>query len=292
MHFKPFGLHDYTLKNLMYENNCCKFYDAVDENNTSYVLKFIPSDLNSDEDTLPYIDYFQVKGGVFLVYASNNFAKEGSDYFTYGSGSSEDVSLPHAVGRTVKNLQFLETGHPKYKNLGTKEQKIRSRTSKKSAVTNNSSGEKTPNPNPQSYKELRREAYVGKLHVKSNNEGSSKIRCEFSCPIIETNRSPGLPSILSREKITYPSNVQEKHISIVDPSLQIYHSSHKKIVKTPVPRNSFSPAERYPLKGQNLKCYSPGSLVRGSPECDFKSNIELRLLESSMLQRRHSTQNI
>lgn len=65
MHFKDLGLHDYTLKNLMYENNCCKFYDAVDENNTSYVLKFVPSDVTSEGDTFPFVDRFQVKEGVF-----------------------------------------------------------------------------------------------------------------------------------------------------------------------------------------------------------------------------------
>ncbi|EJS41310.1 hal1p [Saccharomyces arboricola H-6] len=293
MYLKASGLHDYTLKNLMYENNCCKFYDAVDENNTSYVLKFIPSDTKLDEDTLPFIDCFQVRDGAFLVYASNNFAEEGPDYFTYGSSSEQDVNTLETAPEKKKKLHFIETGgHPKYQNLGIKEQqKIRNCASKKSAVTNNSSGKKTPNPDPQSSRRQMRETCVGKLNIKSKNTGSSKIRNEFVCPIIETNHVPGLASILSKENTTYPNNLHEKHISIVNPSLHIYHSSHKQIVKTPVPRgNSFS-VEEYCLDGQNSKCYSPRPLNHANSECDIESNIELRLLKSSMLQRRQSTQN-
>ncbi|CAI4053373.1 hypothetical protein N7582_005707 [Saccharomyces uvarum] len=279
MYLKASGLHDYTLKNLMYENNFCKFYDAVDEKDTSYVLKFIPSNMHSDEDPFPFIDCFQVEEGIFFVYASNNFAKEGPDYFTYGSSSGEEnISVPS----TQNKPRFIEVAHPKHQKLDTKEQK------KKNAITDHSSGKKTPNPDARSFKEQRREANVEKVNIESNKTDSAKIRSGFICPIIETNYALGLPSILLKENISYPSNVHEKHISIVNPSLQIYHSSHKQIVKTPVPKNGRSPVEKFSFKGQDFKCYSPRPLKHKSPECDVKSNIELRLLQSSMLQRRQS----
>lgn len=277
MQLKDLGLHDYTLKNLMYENNCCKFYDAVDENNTSYVLKFVPSDMTSEGDTFPFVDCFQVKEGVFLVYSSNNFAKEGTDYFTYTGSSEMEV-----------------TCNPKHLKRGAKEQQdVKSSTSNESSVANNLSDKKTPNLGPQSSDKFGRETHVGILNVKSNNKNSSKIRSEkFASSIIETRHTPGLASILSKEGTIYPSNANGKHISIVNPSLKIHHSSHKQIVKTPVPKGSFSPVERYSFKGQNLKCYSPRPVDPENPECDFKNTFELRLLKSSVLQRRQSTQNI
>lgn len=76
MYLKALGLHDYTLKNLMYENNFCKFYDAVDENDTSYVLKFIPSNTQSDEDPFPFIDCFQVEEGMFLYMLQTTLQKK------------------------------------------------------------------------------------------------------------------------------------------------------------------------------------------------------------------------
>lgn len=279
MYLKALGLHDYTLKNLMYENNFCKFYDAVDENDTSYVLKFIPSNTQSDEDPFPFIDCFQVEEGIFFVYASNNFAKEGPDYFTYGSSSSscsssseENISIPS----TQSKLQFIEIRHPKHQKLDVKEQR------KKDATTDHF-GKKTPNPDARSIKEQKREVHTKKVKIESNKTDSAKIRSEFICPI-KTNYAVGLPSILSKENITYPSKVHEKHISIVNPSLQIYHSSHKQIVKTPVPKSGRSPVEKFSFN--DFKCYSPRPLKHKSSECDVKNNIELRLLQSSMLQRR------
>ncbi|QHS76732.1 Hal1p SPAR_P02670 [Saccharomyces paradoxus] len=143
MQLKDLGLHDYTLKNLMYENNCCKFYDAVDENNTSYVLKFVPSDMTSEGDTFPFVDCFEVKEGVFLVYSSNNFAKEGTDYFTYTGSSEMEVSIPSTASEAEKKRQFIETYNPKHLKRGAKEQQdVKSSTSNESAVANNLSGKK------------------------------------------------------------------------------------------------------------------------------------------------------
>ena len=290
---KDLGSHDYTLKNLMYENHCCKFYDAVDENNTSYVLKFIPSDMTLDGDILPFIDYFQVKQGLFLVYASNNFAKEGTDYFTYSGSSEKKVSIPNTALGTEKKLQFIETDHPKFQKLTKKQQDTKNSTSKKSVVTNHFSGKKTPNPGPKSLDELKGEINVGISNIKSNTKNTSKIRSEkFVSCLIETKHTPGLASILSKDGTAYPSNTNGGHISIVHPTLQIYHSSHKQIVKTPAPKGSISPVERCSLKEGNFKCFSPRPLEHGNPKCDFQNNMELRLLESSMLQRRQSTQNI
>ena len=90
------------------------------------------------------MDRFQVKEGVFLVYSSNDFGKEGTDYFTYTGSGGNEVHVSGISSEAGIKPQFIETCHPKHLKRGTKEQEdINSSTSKKSAVINNFSVKNT-----------------------------------------------------------------------------------------------------------------------------------------------------
>ncbi|SMN19091.1 similar to Saccharomyces cerevisiae YPR005C HAL1 Cytoplasmic protein involved in halotolerance [Maudiozyma saulgeensis] len=103
-------VNGYIIKNLVCQTSTFKVCDAIDINGNSFVLKIIPADIKVNllkEEHV--IESFVHNDKLFIVYAENNFAKEGQDYFSYYMDESSS-SLSIDNNNNNNNLTSAGTG--------------------------------------------------------------------------------------------------------------------------------------------------------------------------------------
>ncbi|GMM54615.1 hypothetical protein DAKH74_012310 [Maudiozyma humilis] len=97
-------VNGYIIKNIVCKTASFKVCDAVDSKGNSVVLKVVPSDVKIDLVKEQHVvESFVHNGKMFIVYAENNFASEGPDYFSYYM----DVPLPQEDETTTDNIPSI-----------------------------------------------------------------------------------------------------------------------------------------------------------------------------------------
>lgn len=79
-------VHGYLIKNLVCQTSTFKVCDAIDKNGNSFVLKIFSLTEDMKVNLIKeehIIESFVHNDKLFIVYAENNFEREGKDYFSY-----------------------------------------------------------------------------------------------------------------------------------------------------------------------------------------------------------------
>lgn len=97
-------VNGYIIKNLVCQTSTFKVCDAIDTKGNSFVLKIIPADIKVNllkEEHV--VESFVHNDKLFIVYAENNFAKEGPDYFSYYMDQSTKILSSSSSSASVRN---------------------------------------------------------------------------------------------------------------------------------------------------------------------------------------------
>ena len=101
-------INGYIIKNLVCQTSTFRLCDAIDSNGNSFVLKIIPADIKVNllkEEHV--IESFVHNDKLFIVYAENNFAKEGNDYFSYymsNNNNNNNTTCNSIEDKNVKSI--------------------------------------------------------------------------------------------------------------------------------------------------------------------------------------------
>lgn len=100
-------VNGYIIKNIVCKTATFKVCDAVDSKGNSVVLKVVPSDVKIDLVKEQHVvESFVHNGKMFIVYAENNFANEGPDYFSYYMDMDEQ-SQPQQQQQPIDNIPSI-----------------------------------------------------------------------------------------------------------------------------------------------------------------------------------------